>query len=316
MEQGKKYLSVIVPVLNEEENLYQLHSSLQNVLEKISEEYEIIFVDDGSTDNSYQIMTEIYNEDKHVKIIKFKVHFGQSAGLDAAFNYAKGDIIITIDADLQNDPVNILDLLEALKDFDIVIGYRNKRQDPFTKRVPSKIYNWLARRILKVNLHDLNCGLKAFKKEALQDIKMMGEMHRYTPILAAWRGFRVGEVNIKHHPRKHGKSKYGFTRLFKGLIDMLTVKFLISYSTRPAHIFGFLGIALSMIGFITGLYLVILKYLYHVGIGDRPLLLLTILLFFLGIQMTSFGMMAEMTSRILYRVKKDKPYTIQEILDH
>ena len=166
---------------------------------------------------------------------------------------------MTMDADLQNDPESIPDILEALKEFDVVCGWRIKRQDPITKTLPSKIYNWLIRRILKINVHDLNCGLKGFKKEAIQDIEVLGEMHRYIPAMIAWRGFKVGEIKIKHNPRKHGRSKYGFTRLFKGFIDMLTVKFLISYSTRPAHIFSIFGTVLTMIGFATGLYLVIIK---------------------------------------------------------
>ena len=315
MERGRKHLSIVIPVLNEEKNLFELHSSLHSVLEKIAEDYEIIFVDDGSTDQSYQVMREIFNEDKHVRAIRFRGHFGQSAALDAAFTSANGDIIITIDADLQDDPENIPDLLEALKEFDVVIGYRFKRQDPFTKKAASKIYNWLARRILKVKVHDLNCGLKGYKKEAIQELEALGGMHRYLPALAAWKGFRIGEVKIRHNPRKHGKSKYGFTRLFRGLIDMLTAKYLISYSTRPAHIFGLFGTALSMIGFVTGLYLVILKFLYDEAIGDRPLLLLAILLIVLGVQMLSFGMMAEMTSRIFYSLKKT-PYAIEEILEH
>ena len=315
MEQGSKKLSVVIPVLDEEENLYQLHSSLHKVLETISENYEIIFVDDGSTDQSYQIMCEIFSKDKHVRVIRFRGHYGKSAALDAGFTHADGDIIITIDADMQDDPESIPDLLEALKEFNVVCGWRYKRKDPFTKIIASKIYNWLVRRVLKVEIHDLNCGLRGFRKDTIKDIEVLGEMHRYLPALAAWQGFRVGEVKIRHSLRKLGKSKYGFTRLFKGLIDMLTVKFLVSYSARPAHLFGLFGTALSMTGFVTGLYLVTIKFLYNVGISDRPLLLLTILLIVLGFQMISFGMMAEMTSRILYSVKKDKPYAIQEVLE-
>lgn len=316
MERGRKKLSIVIPVLNEEENLFDLHSSLNKVLENIGEDYEIIFVDDGSTDQSYQIMCKIYNEDKHVKIIRFRSHFGKSAALDAGFTHARGDIIITIDADLQYDPESIGDLIDAMRELDVVCGWRVKRQDPFTKIISSKIFNWLVRCILGIKVHDLNCGLKGFKKETINDLDVLGEMHRYIPALAAWKGFKVGEVKIKHDPRKRGKSKYGFTRLFKGLIDMLTVKFLISYSSRPSHIFGLLGTAFSTIGFIIGFYLVILSFFYGVRIGNRPLLLLSILLLILGIQMISFGMMAEMTSRIFYSVKKNKPYNIDTILDN
>jgi len=316
MEKRRKHLSILIPVLNEEENLSQLHLSLQSILEKIGEDYEIIFVDDGSTDRSYQVMRDIFNEDKHVRVIRLRGHFGQSAALDTAITHAKGEIIVTIDADLQDDPENIPDLLKALDKLDVVCGWRSERKDPFTKRWPSKIYNWLARRLLNINTHDLNCGLKGFRKEALRDLEIVGEMHRYIPALAAWRGFKVGEVKIKHNPRKHGKSKYGFTRLFKGFIDMLTVKFIISYSTRPAHVFGLLGATFSTIGFLIGLYLVLLKYLTGVGIGERPLLLLSILLLVLGVQMISFAMMAELTSRIFFQIRESKPYSVEEVLEH
>jgi len=316
MERGRKHISIVIPVLNEEENLFELHSSLHSVLKKIGEDYEIIFVDDGSTDQSYHIMHEIFNEDKNVRVIRLRRHFGKSAALDAGLTHANGDIIVTIDADLQEDPENIPDLLGALNELDVVCGFRFKRQDPFTKRVSSKIYNWLARRILEVKIHDMNCSLRVFRKEAIKELELLGEMHRYLPALAAMKGFRVGEVKVKHNPRGRGKSKYGFTRLFKGFVDMLTVKFLTSYATRPAHIFGLLGAAFLMIGFVVGLYLVAMKFLYNTGIGDRPLLLLSILLLILGLQMISFGMTAEMTSRIFYSVKKSKPYITAEVLEH
>lgn len=316
MEKEKNKISIIIPVLNEEKSLYELHSSLQEIFKNISSNYEILLIDDGSTDNSYEKMKDIFNKDKHVKIIKFRSHFGKSAALDAGFTTASGDIIITMDADLQEDPESIPNFLEALKEFDVVCGWRFKRRDPLIKKIASKIYNWLARIILKVKIHDLNCGLKAFKKEAINEIEVLGEMHRYLPALAAWKGFKVGEVKIGHSPRQFGKSKYGFTRLIKGVIDMLTVKFLISYSTRPAHVFGLLGIAFSMFGFITGLYLVVLRLFYNVWLSNRPLLLLAILLIILGVQMISFGMIAEVTSRVLYSVKQNKPYAINEILEH
>jgi len=316
MDKETKKITVIIPVFNEEENLNQLYSSLQRVLDNISIDYEILFIDDGSIDQSYQIMRQIFNKNKNIKIIKFRGNFGKSAAIDAGITNANGDIIITIDADLQDEPENIPNLLEALNEFDMVCGFRFKRQDSFTKKIASKIYNWLARRILKIKIHDLNCGLRAFKKEVVKDIEVLGEMHRYIPAIAAWKGFRVGEVKIKHNPRKFGKSKYGFTRLFKGLIDMITVKFLISYSARPAHIFGLFGLALFASGFISGLYLVAIKFLYHVSISNRPLLLLAVLLLILGVQMVSFGMIAEMTSRVHYSIQKSKPYTIKEIIEH
>ena len=316
MDQELKKISVIIPVLNEDDSLYELHSSLQNVFEKISSDYEILFIDDGSTDKSYQIMRDIYKKDKHVKIIKFRSHFGKSAALDAGFTHAKGDIIITMDADLQDDPESIPNFIEALENIDVACGWRFDRKDPFTKKTASKIYNWLARRILKIEIHDLNCGFKGYRKETTKEIEVLGEMHRYLPALAAWKGFKVGEVKTSHRPRKYGKSKYGSTRLIKGIIDMLTVKYLISYSTHPAHVFGLLGITISMIGFSFGLYLVVLRFFYNVWLADRPLLLLTVLLLMLGAQMISFGMIAEVTSRVLYSVKENKPYAVDEILEH
>ena len=315
-KEKKPLLSIVIPVFNEEENLVPLHSSLVSVLDKIIQDYEVLFVDDGSTDKSPNILHELFNKDHHVRVIEFRRRFGQSAALDAAFAHAKGNIIITIDADQQNDPEDIPNILEKLKDYDVVCGWRTQRQDPLTKRIPSKIYNWLARRILQTDIHDLNCGLRGFRKETIVGIELLGEMHRYLPVLTAWRGFKITEIKVQHSPRKRGKSKYGFPRLVKGFIDMLTVKFLTSYSASPAYILGLSGILVSMIGFISGLYLVAIKFLYNIRIGERPLLLLSILLMIIGVQMLSFGLISEVTSRVFYRVSERKPYVIREILEH
>jgi len=316
MNSDRKKFSIVVPVLNEEESLLKLYDSIHSALETITEDYEIIFVDDGSTDKSYQIMNKIYATDQHVKLIKLRSHFGKTSALDAAFQHTKGDLIITMDADLQDDPNNIPDFLESLRSYEVVCGWRYKRQDSFTKKISSKIYNWLARKILNVNIHDMNCGFRGFRKEVIDELDVQGEMHRYLPALATWKGYTIGEIKVRHNPRIFGKSKYGFKRLWSGFIDMLTVKFLISYSTSPAHIFGLVGTILSTTGFILGLYLLVLKFIYNFRIGDRPLLLLSILLLIIGFQTISSGMMAEMTSRVYYNTKQTKPYIIKEVLEH
>jgi glycosyltransferase involved in cell wall biosynthesis len=263
------------------------------------------------------VLRKLYDEDCHVKVIRFRRNFGQSAALYAGFDHAKGDIIITLDADLQNDPKDIPNLLKKLEEgYDLVCGWRYQRKDPLSKRIPSKISNWLARQVFGLGLHDLGCTLRVYKKETIRDLEIYGETHRYIPALIAWKGFRVTEVKVQHHPRKHGKTKYGFTRLVKGFIDMLTVKFLSSYLSRPAHIFGFSGIMLLIAGFIIGSYLLFIRFFYATPIADRPLLLLSILLFIMGIQLLSIGLVGEVTSRIFYSIKQAKPYSISKILEH
>ena len=286
---------IVIPVLNEEKSIQELYLNLKFVLNTLKSPYEMVFVDDGSTDNTFHVLEEIASKDNRVSIIKLRKNFGKSIALNTAFRHAKGDIVITIDGDLQDDPEEIPRFIEKIEEgYDLVVGWKHPRIDPFTKTVPSKFFNWLTCMLTGVNLHDFNCGFKAYKKEVVDNISLYGEMHRYIPALAAWHGFKITEIKVKHHPRKYGKSKYGFFRLIKGFLDLITVKFLTSYSTRPLHVFGSPGILSLLFGFFIGLYLVILKYWKGIALTERPLLLLSVLLILLGLQFISIGLLGEM----------------------
>jgi len=310
-------ISIVIPVYNEEENIRELHAKLIAVLPSITESYEIIFVDDGSTDDSFNILKGINMKDKKAKAIKFRKNFGQTAALSAGFDHSKGDVIITMDGDLQNDPGDIPLLLKKINGgYDIVSGWRADRKDPFfTKRLPSKFSNWLASKLTDVKLHDFGCTLKAFRREVVENIDLYGEMHRYTPALASWMGISIAEVKVRHHPRKHGKSKYGITRLMRGLLDLITVKFLLSYSTRPLQLFGIPGIISFFAGFVIGAYLTIGRLFFGMGLADRPLLLLAVLLVFLGVQFITMGLLGEVIARTYYEVQGKPIYAVKEIIE-
>jgi len=310
-------LSVVIPVYNEEENIYELYNKLRKVLPTLNKSYEIIFVDDGSKDNSFKILKSIHEKDNRVKIIKLKRNFGQTAALSAGFSYANGSIIVTMDADLQNDPEDIPVLLKKIEEgYDLVSGWRADRKDPFfTKKLPSKLSNWLASKLTGVQLHDFGCTLKAYRSEVVKNLNLYGEMHRFIPALASWMGASIAEVKVKHFPRKRGKSKYGIGRLIRGFLDLIVVKFLLSYSTRPIQLFGALGILSFLIGFIIGLYLTIEKFLFGASLANRPLLLLSVLLIFIGIQFITMGLLGEIVSRIYYEMGNRKVYFIDKILD-
>ena len=292
---GEVELSIVISIYNEEESVKELYSELTEGLNLVRKDYEIIFVDDGSTDNTFQILKDSASKDNKISVIKLRTNFGKSIALNTAFKHAKGDIVITMDGDLQDDPAEIPRFIEKIEEgYDLVVGWKYPRIDPFTKTVPSKFFNWLTCMLTGVNLHDFNCGFKAYKKDVIDNISLYGEMHRYIPALAAWNGFKITEIKVKHHPRKYGKSKYGFSRLLKGFLDLITVKFLTSYLTRPLHVFGILGILSLAFGFFIGLYLVILKYWKGVALSERPLLLLSVLLILLGLQFISIGLLGEM----------------------
>ncbi len=272
-------------------------------------------MDDGSTDNTFQVLKEIREKDERVKIIKFRRNFGKSAALNSAFNFVNGNIIITMNGDLQDDPAEIPNFVDAIESgSDLVSGWKSSRKDPLTKKLPSKLFNKMTRLLTGVGLHDFNCGFKAYKKEVLDSISLYGEMHRYIPALAAQYGFKITELKVEHRPRSYGKSKYGFTRLIKGFLDLITVKFLTEYSSRPLHVFGIPGILSLIFGFFIGVYLVILKYWRNIMLSDRPLLLLSILLIILGLQFISIGLLGEM---ITFRDRKDESAEkyIEAILD-
>lgn len=305
------YLSILIPVYNEEQNVLRLYLKIKQILKYYKETYEIIFVDDGSKDRTSKILEELSYRDEAVKTIVFRRNFGKSAALSAGFSHAKGEIIITMDGDLQDDPNEIPRFIKALRNYDMVSGWKFKRKDPITKTLPSLLFNNLTSVITGIKMHDFNCGFKAYRKKVVKDLKIYGEMHRYIPALAHWKGYKVGEIPVKHHARKFGKSKYGAGRLIKGLLDLITVKFMTTYLKRPLHFFGFLGLGSMILGSLTGLYLVF-EWIMGKGIGTRPLLMLAVLLIILGVQFISMGLIAEMIT--MNNQKNEKNYSVKRFL--
>ncbi|MDO8740481.1 MAG: glycosyltransferase family 2 protein [Candidatus Woesearchaeota archaeon] len=304
-------LSMVIPVYNEEKSIFPLYNRLSAVLSKYKN-YEIIFVDDGSRDRTFANIQILHKKDKHVKAIKFKRNFGQTAALSAGFEHANGDIIVTMDGDLQNDPEDIPRLIEKINEgHDMVSGWRHKRKDSFAKKLSSSLANIARRIMLKDKIHDSGCALKAYKKESIKDLEIYGEMHRYLPAIVAMNGYKVGEIRVNHHPRKFGKTKYSTTRIFKGLLDLFYIKFWSDYSTRPLHFFGFLGLSEIFIGLLLVIYNFI-KYSTHLLIG--PTLLLAVLLVITGVQFIVFGFLAEILIRTYYGANNDKGYKIEKTL--
>jgi len=303
-------ISVIVPLLNEEESLEELHEKLFNVLKKLDVNYEIIYIDDGSTDNSLDVLKKICEVDNKVEVISFQKNYGKSAALSTGFDKARGDYIFTIDADLQDDPEEIFKILEKLKSgYDLISGWKKKRKDPLVKRFSSRFFNFVTAIISRIKIHDFNCGLKGYRKEVVKNINVYGELHRYIPVLAKEAGFtKIGEIPVKHHRRKYGKTKYGVSRFLNGFFDFLTVHYVFRYILKPLHFFGILGIICFLIGFGISLYLTILR-LTGQGLSQRPLLFLGILLIILGIQFISTGFLGEM---IVFSKKKENHYIIKE----
>lgn len=294
-------LSIVIPVHNEEKNVEELHEKLIKVLSSLKKNYEIIFVDDGSMDNTFENLLRIHEKDKNVKVIQFRKNFGKATALSVGFKHANGDIVITMDGDLQDDPEEIPNFINKINEgYDVVVGWKFQRKDPITKTLPSKIFNTLTAHLTKVKIHDFNCGFKAYRKDVTANIEIYGELHRYIPALAYWKGYRIAEIKVKHHARKHGKSKYGGSRLVKGFLDLLTVEFLMHFTKKPLHLFGTIGLLFLSFGFMIELYLLILHILFLFGgpveweIRDRPLLLLGIVLIVSGIQFISFGLIGEM----------------------
>ncbi len=308
-------LSVVIPLYNEQENVKDLHDRLKTVLDRLGMEYEIIYVDDGSTDNTLSILEEIQAGDPAVMILSFRRNFGQTAAFAAGFDFAKGDIVITMDGDLQNDPNDIPKLLELIKTNDLVSGWRKKRRDPFfSRRLPSMVANWLISKVTGVKLHDYGCSLKAYRRDVIKNLRLYGEMHRFIPAVASWYGVRVAEVETTHHPRLRGKSKYGITRTIKVVLDLITIKFLQSFSTKPLQFFGSFGMAGGFLGFLILLYLSIEKIFLGKPIGGRPLLLLGALLVIVGIQFIGMGLLGEMIVRVYHETQRKPIYVLKKVL--
>jgi glycosyltransferase involved in cell wall biosynthesis len=309
-------ISVVVPVLNEEESLPLLHESLTEALEEGGWTYEIIVVDDGSTDRSFDVLRELQHLDRRLRVVRFRRNYGQTAAFAAGFDRARGEVVITIDADLQNDPADIPALLTKLEEgYDVVSGWRQDRQDRFfDRRLPSVLANSLIGWVTGVRIHDYGCSLKAYRRDVLADVHLYGELHRFLPALAQGAGARVAEIPVRHHARRFGQAKYGLSRTVKVLLDVLAVRFLMSYSTRPIHVFGLLGLLSGLAGSITLLYLGFVRVFLGQDIGDRPLTLLGILLAVLGVQLVSTGLLAELVTRTYYESQGKPIYTVREEL--
>ncbi len=306
---------MVIPLLNEEENIPILYQELCAVLASEPENYELIFIDDGSTDGSLDVLQQIQAKDPRVVVVCFRRNFGQTAALAAGFDYAQGEIIITMDADLQNDPKDIPLLLEKIGEgYDVVTGWRYDRKDAFINRkLPSLIANKIISKTTNVNLHDYGCTLKAFKKEIIKNVKLYGEMHRFIPAIASGMGIRFTEVKVNHRARKYGQSKYGISRTIRVILDLLTVKFLLSYATRPIQVFGLLGIISSSIGFVVALVMTIQRQFWGTPLSNRPMLFLAILLIFIGIQFVSMGLIAELQARTYHESQNKPVYYVREV---
>ncbi len=304
-----KKLSIVVPLFNEEESLMPLTNEIKKALRNINISYEIVFVDDGSTDSSLKILKDICRQDRRFRYFSFRKNYGKSAALQVGFRNVTGDVVITMDADLQDDPNEIPNLIKKLEEgYDLVSGWKKKRYDPFIKKFSSRFFNFVTRVMSGIKLHDFNCGLKAYRREVTDVIKVYGELHRYIPVLAGWEGYRVSEIPVQHHPRRYGKTKFGISRFFKGFIDLITVIFATRYIKRPMHFFGFFG-ALS---FLVGLVINgVLTYDWIMGkpLSNRPMLFLGMLLIIVGVQLFSVGLLGEM---IVKNALDESEYTIKD----
>jgi glycosyltransferase involved in cell wall biosynthesis len=306
-------LSVVVPLFNEKESLRELAEKLLGEFGRGGWSGEVLFVDDGSRDGSFGVIEELAAGDPRVRAIRFRSNFGKAAALSAGFREARGRIVITMDADLQDDPAEIPRLVaEIEKGFDVVSGWKRKRRDPWTKTVPSRIFNRVTATLTGIPIHDFNCGLKAYRGEVVREIDVYGELHRYIPALAAWKGFRIGEIEVTHHARRHGRSKYGARRFLSGFLDLLTVMLLTKYTPKPLHLFGFVGTALGVVGFLISVYMVTLKLRFGNIQGRVPLLSLGVLLVIMGMQFLSTGLLAEMIAS--NRAAQSRDYSVERKL--
>ena len=308
-------LSIVVPVFNERENIKPLYDEITQTVSGMGS-YEVIFVDDGSTDNSFDILSRIQNSDPKVRVIRFRRNFGQTAALSAGFEHCRGKVIVPLDADGQNDPADIPELTAKLEQgYDIVSGWRRKRHDnALTRKVPSLAANWLIARITGVKLHDFGCTLKAYRAKSITEIRLYGEMHRFIPALASWSGERVTEMVVNHRPRTCGVTKYGLNRTFKVLLDLITIKFLASYSTKPIYIFGGLGLLSAVGAGLSGLAVLYQKLVSHFPMNRNPLLVLTAMLVTASIQFVLMGLLAELLVRTYHESQGRRIYVIEKIL--
>jgi len=310
------YLSVVVPIYNEAESLPKLIEAIATTLRNNQLDYEIICVDDGSQDGSTEILRQIARSRTDLKAVILRRNYGQTPAMAAGFKQAQGKVIVTLDGDLQNDPEDIPQLLAKLEEgYDLVSGWRKNRQDAaLTRLLPSKIANWVIGQVTGVKLHDYGCSLKAYRSELVDDMNLYGELHRFLPALAYIEGGRIAEIPVRHHARRYGKSKYGLGRTFRVLMDLFTVFFMKKFLTRPMHVFGLFGLSATVLGMFLGLYLTFLKLGLGKSIGDRPLLILAVLLVFTGVQLFSFGLLAELLMRTYHESQKRPIYRVREVV--
>lgn len=303
----------MVPLFNEEESLPELYQQLTKALHPFDNKLEFLFIDDGSTDKSMQVLTDLHKKDSRVRVYQFRRNQGKSAALATGFQRARGEIIVTLDADLQDDPGEIPKLIDKLNDgFDLVSGWKKNRRDPFIKRTSSKLFNWVTSLMTGLTIHDINCGIKAYRRDVTDTINVYGQLHRFLPVLAQWEGFRVGEIVVEHHPRKYGKTKFGISRFAAGFFDLITVLFITRYTSRPLHLFGFAGLVSFFLGFIITAYLTIERLFFNRYLTNRPLLLLGILCIIVGVQFISVGLLGEMVTESR---KNQVDYSLKNVLE-
>lgn len=316
IEKRKIYLSVIIPLLNEEESIPELNDKIVGVLQKEKiYDYEIIYVDDGSTDKSFEVIKNLRRNNNRIHCIRFRRNYGKSAALAVGFDMAKGRFVITMDADLQDDPEEIPSLIAKLREgYDLVSGWKKKRYDPLSKTIPSKFFNYVTSKVSGVKLHDFNCGLKGYKREVVKSLYVYGEMHRYLPALAHLDGFKVTEIVVKHHPRKYGKTKFGLSRFIYGFLDLLTVLVTAKYMKRPLHFFGSIGTLILFIGFLVDFYLAVHWFMGDKNLSNRPLLIFGVALIIVGVQFISLGLIGELIIKYNVMNQKNSNYSISEIM--
>ncbi len=308
-------ISIVAPVYNEVDSIYPLYENLAKMMDGLGRPVEVILVNDGSTDGSTERLDEIAEKDERFTIVHLRRNFGQTAAMAAGFDIARGEAVIAIDADLQNDPADIPAMLAKLDEgYDVVSGWRKDRKDKWlTRRLPSGIANWIISKVTGVHLHDYGCSLKAYRAEVLKDVKLYGEMHRFIPALAYLAGGRVTEMVVKHHPRAHGKTKYGLSRTLRVVLDLATVKFLLTYASRPLQVFGRWGVISGGLGFLLALYLTIQKLFFGMPLANRPALMLAVLMILTGVQLISMGLIAELQARTYYEAQDKPVYTVRYV---
>ena len=313
--QARPWLSIVIPFYNEEESVRPLYEQIGQALNGLERPYEVIAVDDGSNDRTLAGLEQILKDDPRWSVVALRRNFGQTAALSAGFDHARGEVIVTLDGDLQNDPADIPRLLELIETYDVVSGWRADRKDPFlSRRFPSLLANWLISVTTGIRLHDYGCTLKAYRREVVENLRLYGELHRFIPAIASWMGVSMAEVRTNHRARRFGRSKYTIARTVRVLLDLITVKFFLSFITKPIQVFGLLGLIVGSVGGGLLFYLVSLKLLMAQPIGGRPLLLFSILLLLLGVQLVGMGLLGEMVARVYHETQRKPIYMVKQIV--